>query len=137
MAFEVTQAIDRQTQLWQTLKQLPKVELHRHLEGAIRVETLVEVAEKYDIPMPAYDIEMLRPYVEMTAEDLPDHAHFLAKFKVLRQLFISESVIRHIARQSVIDAAKDNIRYMELRFTPYAQAKLMSFPFARCCRLGL
>ncbi len=127
MAFEVTQAINRDTKLWQMLKELPKIELHRHLEGSIRIETLVEVAEANSIPLPSYDIDFLRPYVQMMREDPPTHKTFLSKFSALRQLFVSEEVIRRVAREAVEDAAEDNIRYMELRFTPYAQAKLMEF----------
>ncbi len=128
MAFEVTDAITRDTRLWQMLKTLPKIELHRHMEGAIRIDTLVEIARKHDIALPSYEIDVLRPYVQVTREDAPTHQQFLTKFRVLRQLFVSEAVIRRVARDAVLDAAEDNIRYMELRFTPYAEAKLMNFP---------
>lgn len=127
MAFEVTDAINRDTKLWHMLKALPKIELHRHLEGAIRIETLVDVAIKYDIPLPSYEPDFLRPYVQITRDDEASSRQFLTKFSFLRQLFVSEEVIRRIARECVEDAAADNIRYMELRFTPYAQAKLMGF----------
>ncbi|NDJ85530.1 MAG: adenosine deaminase [Chloroflexi bacterium] len=127
MAFEVTDAINRNSELWQRLRAMPKIELHRHLEGAIRIETLVEIAKLHDIPLPSYDCDILRPYVQVTRDDPADHKHFLTKFSFLRQLFISEEVIRRVARETVEDAAADNIRYMELRFTPYAQAKLMNF----------
>lgn len=127
MAFEVTDAINRETRLWQMLKALPKIELHRHLEGSIRIETLIEIASQNNIPLPTYELEMLRPYVQVTREDQPTPKSFLTKFGYLRQLFISEEVIRRVTREAVEDAAADNIHYMELRFTPYAQAKLMNF----------
>ena len=127
MAFEVIDVIKRDTKLWKMLKAMPKVELHRHLEGAIQIETLLETAKKFNIPLPSDDIDILRPYVQMTREDAATSKQFLTKFSVLRQLFISEEVIRHISRSVVMDAAEDNIRYMELRFTPYAEAKLMGF----------
>lgn len=128
MAFEVTDVINRNDNLWQLLKALPKVELHRHLEGTIRLNTLMEVAMQYDIPLPATTAEELRPFVQMTAEDMPTHSQFLSKFSILRQFFVDEDVIRRVAREAVEDAAADNIRYMELRFTPYALAKLKKFP---------
>lgn len=127
MAFEVTDAINRDTRLWQILKALPKVELHRHLEGSIRIETLVEIATQHNIALPTYEIDLLRPYVQVTREDPPTPKSFLTKFSYLRQLFVSEDVIRRVAREAIEDAAADNIQYMELRFTPYAQAKLMNF----------
>lgn len=130
MAFKVTDVVTRNSRLWDMLKAMPKIELHRHLEGAIRVETLVEVAEANNIPLPAYDAAFLRPYVQMMPEDPATHKSFLSKFSFLRQLFISEEVIRRITAEVVEDAAADNIRYMELRFTPYAQAKLMNFALA-------
>ena len=127
MAFEVTDAIKRDTKLWQMLKSLPKIELHRHLEGAIRIETLVDIAIKYNIPLPSYELDFLRPFVQVTRDDEASSRQFLTKFGFLRQLFVSEEVIRRVAREAVEDAVADNIRYMELRFTPYAQAKLMGF----------
>jgi adenosine deaminase len=54
----------------------------------------------------------------------------LSKFSVLRQFFVAEDVIRRVAREAVEDAAHDNVRYLELRFTPFALAKLMKFPLA-------
>lgn len=128
MAFEVTDAIQRDSEIWRRLKAMPKVELHRHLEGSIRLNTLVEVAEQHNIPLPTYEVDVLRPYVQVTREDSPTHQQFLSKFSVLRQFFVAEEVIRRVACEAVEDAAEDNIRYMELRFTPVALAKCMGFP---------
>lgn len=130
MAFEVTDVIQRDSDIWQALKAMPKVELHRHLEGSIRLRTLIEVAEQHNIPLPTYDFDVLRPYVQVTREDPAIPTQFLSKFRVLRQFFVAEDVIRRVAREVVEDAAADNIRYMELRFTPIALAKCMDYPLA-------
>lgn len=127
MAFQVTDVIDRQSDLWRTLHALPKIELHRHLEGAIRLETLVEVGKEYELTLPSYDPDGLRPYVQMTAQDAPDVQAFLTKFEVLRRFFCSPEVIRRVVRESIEDAAADQIRYMELRFTPNALAKAKGY----------
>ena len=127
MAFQVTDIIDRTSPLWQEFKAMPKIELHRHLEGAVRLETLLEVAREYRIDLPAYSAEELRPYVQVMSHDIANNKNFLSKFRALRQFFVSEDVIRRVAREAVEDAALDNIRYMELRFTPFAEAKLMNF----------
>lgn len=108
---------------------LPKVELHRHLEGSIRLETLVDVAQQYNLDLPARTVEGLRSYVQMTPTDTHDAAHFLGKFSILRRFFCSPEVIRRVAREAVIDAALDNVRYMELRFTPNALARLNNYTF--------
>jgi adenosine deaminase len=51
--------------------------------------------------------------------------HFLAKFQTLRQFFRSPEVIKRVAREAVVDAATDNVKYLELRFTPPALANLL------------
>lgn len=128
MAFQVAEVVDRNSDLWRKLHALPKVELHRHLEGSIRLETLVEVGQDYQIPLPAYEPEALRPYVQVTTADAPTSDTFLSKFGVLRQFFQSPEVIQRVVREAIEDAAADHIRYMELRFTPNALAKAKGFP---------
>jgi len=117
------------SELHDYLAALPKIELHRHLEGAIRLQTLVDVAREYDLDLPARTADDLRSYVQITDADKFDSAHFLSKFAVLRRFFVSPEVIKRVTREAVADAAHDNIRYMEMRFTPKALAKLMNYPF--------
>jgi adenosine deaminase len=97
---------------------MPKVDLHRHLEGSIRLQTLVEIAREYRIPLPSYEVDGLRPYVQMMANDPRNLDLFLGKFSVLRQFYRSPEIIRRITAEVVADAAADNVRYLELRFTP-------------------
>lgn len=108
---------------------LPKIDLHRHLEGTIRLETLLEIAEQYNIALPDRTAEGLRGYVQVTPTDANDALHFLKKFGVLRRFFCAPEVIQRVAREAVIDAARDNVKYLELRFTPRALAKLMDFTY--------
>src|SRR5450432_630245 len=111
------------------LTALPKIELHRHLEGSVRLQTLVDVAHQYKIELPANDLEGLRAYVQITPESPLDSVHFLSKFNLLRRFYYSQEVIERVAREAVEDAAADNVKYMELRFTPKALSKLMDFSF--------
>lgn len=111
------------------IQTLPKIDLHRHLEGSVRLETLVEIAREYDIEMPEYDIELLRPFVQMMPGETRNSQHFLAKFQTLRQFFRSPDVIRRITREAIVDAAADQIKYLELRFTPRALSNILQCPF--------
>ena len=111
------------------MQALPKVELHRHFEGAIRLSTLVEVAQEYGIEMPEYDVELLRPFVQMMPTEAHNSQHFLAKFMTIRQFFLSEIVIRRMTHEVVTDAALDNIKYFELRFTPRALSNILNCPY--------
>lgn len=100
------------------IRAMPKIELHRHLEGSVRIETLVEIAQQFGIEMPEYSADTLRPFVQMMPNEPRNLQHFFGKFQTLRQFYRSEEVIRRIVRENVIDAAADNIKYLELRFTP-------------------
>lgn len=127
MAFLVTDAISRESDLWRDLLAMPKVELHRHLEGSLRLETLCEVGQQYGIELPGYTPDELLPHVQMTDTDAPDLMVFLNKFGIIRRFFLEPEIIQRIVREAIEDAAADNIRYMELRFTPHALSKLRGF----------
>ncbi len=109
------------------LKRLPKIDLHRHLEGSLRLQTLAEIALQHGIDLPAHSIEELRPYVQVTDEDASFH-QFLAKFRLLRRFYRTQEAVKRIAYEAVADAAADNIHYLELRFNPVALSRTQSFP---------
>lgn len=105
---------------------LPKVDLHRHLEGSLRIQTLAEIAQKHGINLPSYDIESLRPFVTVT-DERPDFHRFLEKFRLLRRFYPTREAVERITYEAVADAAADNVRYLELRFNPMAQARAQGF----------
>ncbi len=118
----------QQNPVWSWAAGLPKIDLHRHLEGSLRIETLFELAKSHGIDLPADNVAALRPYVQM-AEGASDFQSFLGKFDVLRQFYTSRSVIQRITREAIYDAAQDNVLYLELRFNPLALARLQDFDF--------
>jgi adenosine deaminase len=108
-----------------TIRAMPKIDLHRHLEGSLRLETLLAIALEHDITLPSFDVEELRPHVQMMPNEPRTSAQFLGKFRVLRQFYRSERIIKRVAYEVISDAAADNVKYMELRFTPQALNNLM------------
>ena len=102
----------------------PKVELHRHLEGALRIGTMLEIAQAHSIAVPS----SLSELVQVQDNDPLTFQNFLAKFNTLRLFYRSPDVIDRITREAVEDAALDNIRYLELRFTPVALSRAERFP---------
>lgn len=108
---------------------MPKIDLHRHLEGSLRLTTLLELSREFQLDLPTSDIELLRPHVQIT-NDPPDHEVFLAKFEVLRCFYQSQETIQRLAYEAVADAAADNVHYLELRFSPQALARARCFPLA-------
>lgn len=110
------------------LAALPKIELHRHLEGSLRLETLADLVRTHPrIGLPR-TIEELRPHVQIVDSDPPDLRHFLKKFDALRRFYRSREIVERVTREAIEDCAKDNIKYLELRFTPRALAATMDYP---------
>jgi adenosine deaminase len=108
-------------------KTLPKVELHRHLEGSLRLQTMLDVANAHGITLPD-SILGLSDMVQVQEADPFTFQNFLAKFNTLRLFYKSPDVIHRVTREAVEDAARDNVRYMELRFTPVALSRAERFP---------
>ena len=96
----------------------PLVELHRHLDGNVRLETVLDLGRRYGIDLPAWTTEELRPYVQVT-ERVPSLMAFIAKFGVLRKVVVDYDAVRRIVRENLEDAAREGIDYIELRFSPY------------------
>jgi adenosine deaminase len=119
--------IKRKKSLRDTLQNLPKVDLHRHLEGSLRLSTLAEIAREHGVDLPSYDIEALRPYVQVTIDEQPDFHAFLEKFSFLARFYPKPECIDRIAYEAVADAAQDNIEYLELRFNPVTLALSQGF----------
>jgi len=108
------------------VKAMPKVELHRHLEGSLRLETLMEVARAEGLDFPR-DEASFRQQVQITAGQAHDAANFLAKFRALRAFYRSPELIRRFVREALEDAARDGVVHLELRFTPYTLARVRGF----------
>ncbi len=107
---------------------LPKIDLHRHLEGSLRLSTLAEIAHQHGVDLPSWSLEELRPYVQVI-DDPPDFYGFLAKFKLLRRFYSTREAVMRVAYEAVADAAADNVHYLELRFNPVALALNQGFSF--------
>jgi adenosine deaminase len=118
---------DRKTAVLKEYRALPKVELHRHLEGTLRLRTMLEVADQHGITIPA-DVLRLSNLVQMQEEETFSFQTFLSKFNTLRLFYRSPEIIHRITREAIEDAARDNVRYMELRFTPVALSRAERFP---------
>jgi adenosine deaminase len=100
----------------------PLVELHRHLDGNVRLETILDLGLKNNLPLPAKDLEGLRPYVQVT-EAKPDILEYFTKFEWLTRVLVNYEAVRRVAYENVEDAKNDGIDYIELRFSPCFMAE--------------
>jgi adenosine deaminase len=95
----------------------PLIDLHRHLDGSVRLETILDLGRKHGIPLPADTLEGLRPHVVVTTPQ-PGLVEFLAKFKWMTAVLADYDACKRVARENVEDAKREGIRYIELRFSP-------------------
>ncbi|MFL7813611.1 MAG: adenosine deaminase [Anaerolineales bacterium] len=100
----------------------PLIDLHRHLDGSIRLETVLDLARKHGIPLPADTLEGLRPYVQIT-NPRPGVMAFIDKFKYMIGVLADYSSCRRVAFENVEDAFQEGIDYIELRFSPLFMAE--------------
>lgn len=98
------------------LLRLPKAELHVHLDGSLRPETMLELAAEYGTTMPRHDPAALREYMHVTdARNLVD---YLARFDVTLSVMQTADALERIAYELAEDLARENVRYAEIRYSP-------------------
>src|SRR4051812_5074444 len=100
---------------------LPFIDLHRHLDGNMRLATILELGRQHGIKLPAITPERLRPHVQVMSP-VPDLLAFLAKFQWMIAVLADPAACRRIARENVEDAKAEGLDYVELRFSPYFMA---------------
>ncbi|MFH1023145.1 MAG: adenosine deaminase [Planctomycetota bacterium] len=113
-----------------TITPLPKAEIHRHLEGSVRAATFLDIAERHNLDVPTHDLAELKRLIQMAPDDPKDFQFFLSKFARYRGFYPDGESIRRVAAEAVQDAARDNIRYLELRYSPIHFALRKNFPLA-------
>jgi len=106
---------------------LPITDLHRHLDGNIRIQSILELGQQFSMDLPANEIEALRPFVQVV-ENQPDLMAFLQKLDWGVAVLGDLDACRRVAYENVEDAQIANIDYAELRFSPYYMAMKHNLP---------
>ncbi len=100
----------------EVLRSLPKVELHRHLEGSMRLRTQWELARARRFNLPLDSPQMFAPHVTWNEGEPRSLKHFLSKFR--GDWWGSYRDVERVVREEVEDAAREGVVHLELRFSP-------------------
>lgn len=98
------------------LEQIPKTDLHVHLDGSLRLSTLIELAREQGVELPSTTEEGLCETVFKTHyRDLPE---YLSGFQYTVAVLQTEEALERVARELAEDNLAENVRYLEVRFAP-------------------
>ncbi len=98
------------------IRAVPKTDLHLHLDGSIRLSTLIELAEHQGVELPAYTEEGLRS--EVFKEQYADLAEYLRGFAYTCAVLQDADSLERVAYELAIDSFTEGVRYIEVRFAP-------------------
>lgn len=99
------------------LSELPKVDLHVHLDGCIKPATLLKLADLQGIALPSMEISELAPYVQV-GEGCTSLTEYLTKFDFVLPFLQTKESLEQVAYEVVEQAADHRIKYIEVRFAP-------------------
>lgn len=115
MASEVTRgATDALPEAF--LRDLPKTDLHVHLDGSVRISTLIDLAREYHVELPSYTEDGLRTLV--FKDRYANLAEYLRGFGYTVGVMQSEVALERTAYELAIDNQAEGVRYLEVRFAP-------------------
>ncbi|MFM2480408.1 adenosine deaminase [Celerinatantimonas sp. YJH-8] len=106
---------------------LPVVDLHRHLDGNVWVETIWELAHQFGIALPVQESSEFVRYVQVQGKE-NDLLGFLKKLDWMVKVLANLDAVRRVAYENVQDAAESGLDYCELRFSPYYMAMNHQLP---------
>lgn len=98
------------------IRRLPKAELHVHLDGSLRPETMVELAGAYGVRLPSTDPAELASY--MRADGVRNLEEYLRRFDLTLSVLQTEEALERVTYELVLDHAAENARYVEVRYSP-------------------
>src|SRR5690606_3534132 len=108
---------------FEVFRALPKTDLHVHLDGSLRLETILDIARREKVELPADDVDGLRAAIGCGRE-FGSLTEYLRGFDITLRVMQTEEALERIAFELAEDAHAENVRYMEVRYAPMLHTRL-------------
>ena len=99
------------------LKRLPKVELHCHLDGSLRVPTILDLAKKDKVSLPTSSSNKLSKLL-VIGKTRGSLEEYIKRFDITLSVMQTPQALSRTAYELIEDVAKENVRYIEIRYSP-------------------
>jgi adenosine deaminase len=100
-----------------TIKMMPKTDLHVHLDGSVRIPTIIELARKQQVSLPSTEPAKLKKQL-VPGRKCKSLEEYLQPFDIVLKVLQQEEALCRVAYELAEDAARENVWYMEIRFSP-------------------
>jgi adenosine deaminase len=104
------------------IRRLPKTELHCHLDGSLRISTILELAAERKVRLPADDPDGLARHI-IAGEGVHNLVDYLKAFDITLSVLQDEEALFRAAYELCEDCAAENVRYLEVRYSPILHTK--------------
>jgi adenosine deaminase len=106
------------------LRRWPKAELHVHLDGCLRPQTMLELARAQGVRLPADTPEALA--AALSVKDAQSLEEYLSKYQHTLAVMQTPAALERVAYEMVCDVAAENVRYVEIRYSPLLHRPALS-----------
>ncbi len=104
------------------LHRLPKVELHCHLDGSLRIQTIIDLARKDRVKLPTIDPVELKKIMS-PAGRFKNLEEYLELFEITLSVLQTPHALERVAYELIEDVTRENVRYIEVRYSPILHDK--------------
>ncbi|AIY84320.1 adenosine deaminase [Clostridium baratii str. Sullivan] len=98
-------------------KNAPKIELHCHLDGSLRIDTVIDLIKKENLELKNLSYDEIKSEL-IVPDDCPSLNDYLKRFDIPNMLMQSKENLKRIAYELIEDASLENVKYIEVRFAP-------------------
>ena len=96
---------------------LPKIDLHCHLDGSVRPQSVIDIAQQQNITLPSTELSEIQSLM-VAPEPCLNLDEYLTRFELPLSVMQTAEGIERIAFEVFEDAANENVKYLEVRFAP-------------------